>query len=673
MARRASPQRPGAGSRRTRRRAAATAPRRRPRSARGRRYERAAGRIPSNAARATSAGRVAGAVFGARPLHHGVHQAREQAGGERRLHARPHLPGVDGLAHERGDLRVERPAPVERPSLGLGVAAHPQQQRDVRQVVDEHGDLAADDVAQPRERGAGDRGRLVEDREQPVERPLQRRPQQRLLAGEVVVERRLRDARGAREVLHGRGVVPAGDELAHRHLQQRARAVARPPGPRACRHRPWNVGRRLLRKSSTARAVVLGRRQPGLRRALLRQHGGQVGHRAVAHGPLHLGVGQRGAGGERAGQFQRGGQHLLGRDDRAHQPPALCVLGGEGLVEHQQLGGPGDPDGVGEAGGEPGVGREADADERRGELQPGRRDPQVARHREAEPRADARPVDRGHHGEREVGEPEDDRVVVLGDGVERAGRVGAQRLGVLAEVLPDAERLARSGDHERADAVLARERRDGVEQGGLELDGERVVPRGTVEREHGDGGVLLVALDQHGRVGVIRHPVMLGHRTNDRSSHGRWRVAWPPSRGRAACTARRTGGTPGTGRCGRRRGGAAGFPRPRACPRGSGRRPPGQLPAGRRRACLRGGGGSHQGTGGRCARRRRCATSPADAAQAATAAISSIISCSPDGRRRPARDPGPGGCPRESGCRRRPGAPGRALRPSGGNLAHVRT
>jgi hypothetical protein len=96
---------------------------------------------------------------------------------------------------------------------------------------------------------------------------------------------------------------------------------------------------------------------------------------------------------------------------------------------------------------------------------------------------------------------------------------------VLAQVLPHAERASGAGDDERAHAVGGAQLGDGGEQRLLHLDGEGVVPGRAVEREHGDGGVLVVALDQD-RGGGRR----LGHAQHARASNrtiGRIRGAVP--------------------------------------------------------------------------------------------------------------------------------------------------
>ena len=96
--------------------------------------------------------------------------------------------------------------------------------------------------------------------------------------------------------------------------------------------------------------------------------------------------------------------------------------------------------------------------------------------------------------------PVHDRVVVLDDRVERRPGVGRERLGVLAEVLAHAERLARAGEHGRPHVVGVGQQRERRAQRRLQLDGQRVVARGPVEREHDDGGVVGVAGEQDGRL-----------------------------------------------------------------------------------------------------------------------------------------------------------------------------
>jgi hypothetical protein len=120
---------------------------------------------------------------------------------------------------------VELAPPLQGPPLGVRVAAHPQQQRHVRQFGDEHLDHAPYDVLQAPGGGPHARVLLVEDPEEPVQRPADGQAQQLLLAGDVVVDRRLGDARRPGEVLHGGAVVAALVEHLDGDLEQRLRGV----------------------------------------------------------------------------------------------------------------------------------------------------------------------------------------------------------------------------------------------------------------------------------------------------------------------------------------------------------------------------------------------------------------------------------------------------------------
>jgi len=100
-------------------------------------------------------------------------------------------------------------APRERLPLGLGVPPHPQQQRDEGQLGHQQQHAAAGQLLQPRDRGRVQRRDVVEQREQPVQRPVGGQPEQFLLARHVVVDRRFRASQLARQVLHARAVVAA--------------------------------------------------------------------------------------------------------------------------------------------------------------------------------------------------------------------------------------------------------------------------------------------------------------------------------------------------------------------------------------------------------------------------------------------------------------------------------
>ena len=69
---------------------------------------------------------------------------------------------------------------------------------------------------------------------EPVKRPVQRQPQQLLLARHVVVDPRLGDAEPPRQVLHARPVVAALVEDLDRDPQHRLQVVAGPPAATRC-------------------------------------------------------------------------------------------------------------------------------------------------------------------------------------------------------------------------------------------------------------------------------------------------------------------------------------------------------------------------------------------------------------------------------------------------------
>ena len=83
------------------------------------------------------------------PLRHAVHHAEQQPGHQPRVEVGAHVPVVDGRLDQGREPLVELAPPRQRPPLGVGVAAHPQQQRDVGQLGDQHLGRPPDDVLQP--------------------------------------------------------------------------------------------------------------------------------------------------------------------------------------------------------------------------------------------------------------------------------------------------------------------------------------------------------------------------------------------------------------------------------------------------------------------------------------------------------------------------------------------
>ena len=88
--------------------------------------------------------------------------------------SRAQVPVGGGRLEQLGDPLVELAAPLHGPALGVGVAAHPQQQRHVRQLGHQHLDRAPRDVLQPLDGAPSQRPRLVEDPEEAVQRPADR-------------------------------------------------------------------------------------------------------------------------------------------------------------------------------------------------------------------------------------------------------------------------------------------------------------------------------------------------------------------------------------------------------------------------------------------------------------------------------------------------------------------
>ena len=141
------------------------------------------------------------------------------------------------------------------------------------------------------------------------------------------------------------------------------------------------------------------------------------------------------------------------------------------------------------------------------------RTPAAARRRSqasAKPRPgpDARAPDRGDRGLGHRRERGGDAVVVLGHRAHRLLGAGAQRLGVLAEVLADAEGGPGGGQDDGADLRVLADVLERVAQGDLELGGQRVA---TVRAVHPHG--------RHGRLVVTgHHDRVVRHRTHSSRS-----------------------------------------------------------------------------------------------------------------------------------------------------------
>src|SRR5690606_26089938 len=89
------------------------------------------------------------------------------------------------------------------------------------------------------------------------------------------------------------------------------------------------------------------------------------------------------------------------------------------------------------------------------------------------------------------------------------------------DVAAGAERAARAGEHDRADAGLGVQRAEGVAQLLVDLEGEGVEPRGTVQRDRGDAGGGIMTVEE--RLRLDRHRGL----RSDRSGSDRTRGAGP--------------------------------------------------------------------------------------------------------------------------------------------------
>ncbi len=166
------------------------------------------------------------------PLDDGVDQAEQQPRGDHRVGVGPDVAVAHRLRHQFGDKPVEGAPLVERGPLDVGVAAHAQQQGDVGRLGFEHLDAAPDEVLQSLDGGRGERPRPVRHHGQAGQGPVQGQPEQFLLARDVVIDRRLRDAEPGRQVTHARAVVTALVEQLDGHGQHGSQVVAGPSAPR---------------------------------------------------------------------------------------------------------------------------------------------------------------------------------------------------------------------------------------------------------------------------------------------------------------------------------------------------------------------------------------------------------------------------------------------------------
>jgi hypothetical protein len=137
---------------------------------------------------------------------------------------------------------------------------------------------------------------------------------------------------------------------------------------------------------------------------------------------------------------------------------------------------------VDQARGQGRVARQSDTGERGRELGAGRSHSQVTGQRDPQPRARAGAVDRDHHRHPQRGQGQHQRVVLVLDHRQRGRRVAAQRLDVLGEVLPDAERPSRPGDQDRAHRLVGGH----VLHGGQQVGAQRVREPGPQEGEGGN-------------------------------------------------------------------------------------------------------------------------------------------------------------------------------------------
>ena len=118
------------------------------------------------------------------PLDQRVDQAEEQPCGDRGVDIGADVPVLLGFLHQIGDELVERPPAVQGRPLGLGIAADPQQQRDVGEFGSASTPTLTRGPGTPAARwlGASIARRLVGNGEQAVQGPASGEAQQVLLA-----------------------------------------------------------------------------------------------------------------------------------------------------------------------------------------------------------------------------------------------------------------------------------------------------------------------------------------------------------------------------------------------------------------------------------------------------------------------------------------------------------
>ena len=116
-------------------------------------------------------GQVLGGGGAARavPLDERVDHAEQQPGGHRRVHVGAQVALGGRLGDQAGHEMVEFAAAGQRVPFHHGVAAHPEQQRDERQLLGQDHDAAADQMLQPVDGPPVHRGQLVHLGEQAVQ------------------------------------------------------------------------------------------------------------------------------------------------------------------------------------------------------------------------------------------------------------------------------------------------------------------------------------------------------------------------------------------------------------------------------------------------------------------------------------------------------------------------
>ena len=150
---------------------------------------------------------------------------------------------LDERAHCRG--RVVEHAVDDVGELRVVARRRAEQQAERGAIVLDEAEVGGEPLLHAVAPGLHARGRLGEHFEQPAADVLEHGDEQRPLRQEVLVEDRLGDARGEREVVHRGGVEAAVGELDARHVEQltaplvgsepRRRDAARVPSPSGAR------------------------------------------------------------------------------------------------------------------------------------------------------------------------------------------------------------------------------------------------------------------------------------------------------------------------------------------------------------------------------------------------------------------------------------------------------